>query len=260
MGKIPWRREWQSTPVFLSGKSYGQRRLAGYSPWGCTESDRIEWLAIPLPSLLWHICSPTCTSCQALSLSFGFTHQTIFPWIRIFTISTWERLGPGTLCCSACTLKASPWATKYNKTIHECTVRANYEQQDTKRQKNPTSTSKVVVQSLSRVQLFETPWTAARQASLSITNSQSLLKLTSIESMMPSNHLILSHPLLLLSSIFPSIRIFSNESVLCILCPRISQLWGCQVSIPMSPPSQCGPSSGSSKSGPFLSQVLPVTG
>ena len=72
------------------------------------------------------------------------------------------------------------------------------------------------VQSLSHVRLFATLWTAARQASLSITNSHSLLKLMSIELMMPSNHLILCHPLLLLPSIFPSIRVFSNESVLCI--------------------------------------------
>ena len=72
------------------------------------------------------------------------------------------------------------------------------------------------VQSLSRVQLFATPWTAARQASLSITNPRSLLKLMSIESVMPSNHLILCHPLLLRPSIFPSIRVFSNELVLCI--------------------------------------------
>ena len=70
------------------------------------------------------------------------------------------------------------------------------------------------VQSLSRVQLFATPWTAARQASLSITNSQSLLKLMSIESVMPSNHLILSRSLLLQPSIFPSIRVFPCESVL----------------------------------------------
>ena len=70
------------------------------------------------------------------------------------------------------------------------------------------------VQSLSCVQLFVTLWTAARQSSLSITNSQSLLKLTSIESVMPFNHLILCHPLLLLPSIFPSIRVFSNESIL----------------------------------------------
>ena len=70
------------------------------------------------------------------------------------------------------------------------------------------------VQSLSRVRLFATPWTAAHQASLSITNSQSLLKLMSIESVTPSSHLILCRPLLLLPSIFPSIRVFSNESVI----------------------------------------------
>ena len=72
----------------------------------------------------------------------------------------------------------------------------------------------VVVQLLSHVRLFATPWTAAHQASLSFTISQSLLKFTSIESVMPSNHLILSCPLLLLPSIFPSIRVFSNESAL----------------------------------------------
>ena len=76
------------------------------------------------------------------------------------------------------------------------------------------------IQSLSHVQLFETPWIAARQASLSITNSQILLKLMSIKSVMPSNHLILCHPLLLLPSIFPSIRVFSNESVLHIRWPE----------------------------------------
>ena len=70
------------------------------------------------------------------------------------------------------------------------------------------------LQSLSHVQLFSTPWTAALQASLSVTNSQSLLKLMSMESVMPSDHLILYHPLLLPPSIFPSIRIFSNEVVL----------------------------------------------
>ena len=68
------------------------------------------------------------------------------------------------------------------------------------------------VQSLSHVRLFATPWTAARQASLSITNTQSLLRLMSIESVMPSNHLILYHLLLLLPSIFPSIRVFPNAS------------------------------------------------
>ena len=76
------------------------------------------------------------------------------------------------------------------------------------------------VQSLSHVQLFVTPWTAACQAILSITIYQSLIKLMSIESVMPSNHLILCHPLLLLTSIFPSIRVFSNESALPIRWPK----------------------------------------
>ena len=76
------------------------------------------------------------------------------------------------------------------------------------------------VQLLSSVQLHATPWTAAHQASLSITNSQSLLKLMSIESVMPSNYLILCRPLLLLPSIFPSIRVFFNELALCIRWPK----------------------------------------
>ena len=76
------------------------------------------------------------------------------------------------------------------------------------------------VQSLSRVWLFAAPWTAACQASLSITNSQSLLKLMSIESVMPSNHLILCRPLLLPPSIFTNIRVFSNESALRIKWPK----------------------------------------
>ena len=76
------------------------------------------------------------------------------------------------------------------------------------------------VQSLSPVWLFVTSWTAARQTSLSIIDSQGLLKLMSIESVMPSNHLILCHPLFLLPSIFPTIRVFSNESVLSIRWPK----------------------------------------
>ena len=76
------------------------------------------------------------------------------------------------------------------------------------------------VQLLSHVQLFATPWTAAHQASLSITNSRRLPKLTSIELVMPSNHLILCSPLLLPPSIFSSIKVFSNDSVLCIRWPK----------------------------------------
>ena len=79
------------------------------------------------------------------------------------------------------------------------------------------------VHSLSCVLVFVSPWTAARQASLSFTNSQTLLKLMSIESVMPSNHLILCRPLLLPPSIFPSIRVFSNELVLHIRWPKY---WG----------------------------------
>ena len=80
------------------------------------------------------------------------------------------------------------------------------------------------VQLLSHVQLFATPWTTACQASLSITNSQSLPKLMSIDLVMPSNHLILCHPLLLLTSILPSISVFSNESTLRIRWPKFWSL------------------------------------
>ena len=86
------------------------------------------------------------------------------------------------------------------------------------------------VQSLSHVRLFATPWTAGQQDSLSIANSWSLLKFTSIELVMPSNHLILCHPLLLPPSIFPHIRVFSNESFLCIRWPKY-----CSFSFSISP-------------------------
>ena len=90
----------------------------------------------------------------------------------------------------------------------------------------------VSVQSLSCVQLFATLWNTAHQASLSIINSWSLLKLISIELVMPSNYLILCHPLLLLPSIFPSIKIFSNELALCIRWPKC---WRFSFSISISP-------------------------
>jgi len=82
------------------------------------------------------------------------------------------------------------------------------------------SSVELSIQSLSRIQLFATPWTSAHQASLSITNSQSLSKLVSIESVMSFSHLILCHPFLLPPSIFPSIRVFSNKSVLRIRWPK----------------------------------------
>ena len=82
------------------------------------------------------------------------------------------------------------------------------------------SDNHIIVQLLSPIQPFATSWTAAHQASLSITISRSLLKLMPIEPMMPSNYVILCHPFLLPPSIFPSIRVFSNESVLCIRWPK----------------------------------------
>ena len=100
--------------------------------------------------------------------------------------------------------------------IKECNKDSVIDLEDTEIYELRTSS----IQSLSRVRHFATPWIAARQASLSITNSRSLPKLMSSESMMPSNHLILSHPLLLLPSIFPNIRVFSSESVLCIKWPK----------------------------------------
>ena len=86
--------------------------------------------------------------------------------------------------------------------------------------KSPEQANFSSVQLFSHIQLFETPWTAARQASLSITNSRSLIKLMSIELVIPSNHLILCRPLLPLPSIFPSIRVFPNESTLHMRWPK----------------------------------------
>ena len=149
MRKFPWRRKWQSTLIFLPGKSYGQRSLADYSPWDCKESDMIEQL-----THYWH--------------------------------SQFYRM----------------WTCEF-----------------------------VVVQVLSPVRLFATPWTTACRACLSFTISWSLLKLMSIESVMPSNHLVLCHPLLLLPSIFPSIRVFSNELALCIRWPKY---WSLSFSISLS--------------------------
>ena len=120
--KIPWRRKWPLTLVFLPGKSHGHRRLMGYSPWGQKELDMTEHIGIKHSKNILHICTHT------------HTHTHIY----IYTLQS--------------------------------------------------------VQLLSRVQLFVTLWTAACQASLSITNSQSWLILMSIESLMPSNHLILCHP------------------------------------------------------------------
>ena len=118
--------------------------------------------------------------------------------------------------------KSQQWPQDWKRSVFILIPKKrNAKECQTTTQLNSSHTLASSVQSLSRVQLFATPWTAACQASLSITNSWSLLKLMSIESVMPFNHLILCCPLLLLSSIFPSIRVFSNELVLSIRCQSI---------------------------------------
>ena len=113
-----------------------------------------------------------------------------------------------------CYLSSAVWPWKNSLPLNILYSHIWYEE------RNNSEKCRDSVQSLSHVQLFVTPWTAAHQASLSITNSQSIPKLMSIESVMPSNHFILYHPFFLPLSIFLSIRVFSNESVLCIRWPK----------------------------------------
>ena len=129
----------------------------------------------------------------------GILQARILEWVANFSRgSSWPRDWPGSLALQADSLPSEPPGKPHIR----------------------TSVQFSSVQLLSHVRLYVTPWTAAYQASLSITNSQSLLKLMSIEPVMPSNHLILCCPLLLLPSIFPSIRVFSNESVLHMRWPK----------------------------------------
>ena len=116
--------------------------------------------------------------------------------------------------------KLDDWHIYTHTHIHTYKVNDKLKQPNSQRHYHKENQKTPSVQPLSWVWLFATPWTAAHQASLSITNSWSVLKLMSIKPVMPSNHLILCCPLLLLPSIFPSIRVFSNESVLCIIWPK----------------------------------------
>ena len=176
-----WRRQWHPTPVLLPGKSHGQRSLVRCSPWGCWESDTTE------------------------RLHFHFSLSCV---------------GEGNGNPLQCSCLENPrdgaawWAAGYG--VAQSCIRL-------KRLSSSSSMKKLTaawevdtqfssVQSLICVRLFATPWIAARKASLSITNSRSSLRLMSIESVMPSSHLILCRPLLLLPPIPPSIRVFSNES------------------------------------------------
>ena len=176
-----WRRKWQPTPVFLPGESHGQRGLVGYSLWGCKESDMTKQL------------TSKHTQGNQREMKFSLWRQ----HINNLTILCWL-VGRGDGA------DVGPRVQSFNYARWKCFGDWTHGS----------------VQSISHVRLFETPWTAAHQASLSITNSWSLLKLMFIESMMPSNHPILCCPLLLLASIFPSIRVFSNESALRITWPK----------------------------------------
>ena len=140
------------------------------------------------------------------------------------SIPGWATKIPHAMCCSQQTNKEISLSLSLSLCVCVCVCVYLSSSFIKKKKEGGTATTIMVwfssVQSLSRVQLFATPWAAACQASLYITNFQSLLKFMSIESVMPSNHLILYPPLILLPSIFPSIRFFSNESVLHIRWPK----------------------------------------
>ena len=174
----------------LTWKSHGQRSLAGYSPWGHKESDTMKWLSMHA----W---------------SKGDIQKDVTDWEHLeneyWLVSIVPVAGESRINVSLIIWLIS-WAFKH---ILELSISS--------------------VQSLSRIRLFATPWIAACQAFLSITNSRSSLRLTSIESVMPSNNLILYHPFLLLPSIIPSV--FSNASVLCIRRPKY---WSFSFSISLS--------------------------
>ena len=155
-----------------------------------------------------HFCAPSHS-----------TYLVIF-WLIIFvsfSSSIWEPLKNRGSDIPVISTVLSPWMLLDAQQIYIISIK-EWLMDDCK--SDWVTMSLVVVQSVSRVWLFATPWTAARQASLSFTISWSLLKLMSIESVMTSNHLILCHTLLLLPSIFPSIRVFSNESALLISWPK----------------------------------------
>ena len=155
-----------------------------------------------------HFCSPSHS-----------TYLVIF-WLTIFvsfSSSIWEPLKNRGSDIPVISTVLSPWMLLDAQQIYIISIK-EWLMDDCK--SDWVTMSLVVVQSISRVWLFATPWTAARQASLSFTISWSLLKLMSIESVMTFNHLVLCHTLLLLPSIFPSIRVFSNESALLISWPK----------------------------------------
>ena len=199
-----WRRKWQPTPVFLPGESHRQWSLVGFRLWGRTET-RLMWLS-------------SSSKCSSL-----WTHTTFYlknlPY-HCFLAQNYHLFSRFLKCCfPACPNMSlfsvwlgvplfSPWLCLQLPRCLWTSLLALW-----------ASVQLSSFQSLSLVRPFVTPWTPAHQAFLSFTNSRSLLKLVSIRSVIPSNHLILCHPLLL-CSVFLSIRVFFCESVLLIRWPE----------------------------------------
>ena len=181
VGKIPWRRDRLPTPVFFPGEFHEL-----YSPWGYKESVTTDQLSLHFTSFSGNTVPPTMNTTYPSHLHCALLYRYA---LTILTYKVWM---------------THAWCTHTYMWLHKTTCVTAY----------------VSVQLLSHVQLFVTPWTAVHQASLSLTNSLSLLKLMSIKSVMPSNHFILSPHLFLLPSIFPRVRDFSNESVLCNRWPK----------------------------------------
>jgi len=190
------RRQWHPTPVLLPGKSHGQRSLVRYSPWGREESDTTEQLHfhVSLSCIGEGNGNPLQCSCLENPRDTGAWWAAIYRSHRVG--HNWSDLAAAAIIM---TNEESLWP-------YELKLKPFLQFSS--------------VQSLSCVRLFATPWIAARQASLSIRNSRSSLKLMSIESVMPSSRLILCRPFLLLPPIPPSIWVFSNESTLRMKWPK----------------------------------------
>ena len=180
------RRQWHPTPVFLPRKSHGLRSLVRCSPWSCEESDTTERLHfhVSLSCIGEGNGNPLQCSCLENPRDAGAWWASIYRSHRVG--HNWSDLAVATIIT---TNEESLWP-------YELKLKPFLQFSS--------------VQSLSGVRLFAIPWIAARQASLSITNSRSWLKLTSIESVMPSSRLILCCPFLLLPPVPPSIRVFST--------------------------------------------------
>ena len=285
VGKMLWRRKCHPTPVFLPGKSHGQWRLAGYSPWGCEESDMTEQLSIwervhtqththiyiyqfssvqSVAQSCLTVCDPmdcrtpglpvyhqlpefTQTHVHCVSEATQPSHSLPTPSPPTFNLSQHQALFKWVNSSHQVSkvlefhLNISP-SNGYSGLISfrmdwfdllavQGTLQSLLQHHSSKPsilwcsaifivQLSHLSVQFSSFQSLSRVWLFATPWTTARQTSLPITISRISLRLMSIESVMPSGHLILCRPLLLLPPSPPSIRVFSNESTLCIRWPK----------------------------------------